>query len=99
VTARQLQGIPPIRLHPVAGFGRNQRSRNHRALHAQLRPLPIQHISRRTRFLAGTQLLPLAQLLDDQLANRLFAVSDCSQVAHLAIRLRNREGNPLGMDI
>src|ERR1039458_1853702 len=98
MTARQLQGIPPIRLHPVAGLGRNQRWRYDRALDPQLRQLPIQHIARWTRLVAGTQMLRRTQPLN-QLADRLFAVGDRSQAANLAIRLGYGNSKRLGMDI
>ena len=98
MTARQLLGITPIRLHPIAGFGRNQRWRHDRTLDAQLRQLPIQHITRRTSFIASPQMLGRAKLLN-QLADRLFPIRDRSQAANLAIRLGYRNSNRLGMDI
>src|ERR1700720_1779748 len=98
MTARQLQSIPPVGLHPVAGFGWNQRWRYDHALDPQLCQLPIQHITRRTSFIAGPQMLGRAKLLN-QLADRLFAVRDRSQAANLAIRLGYRNSNRLGMDI
>ncbi len=98
MAARQLLRIPPIRLHPVAGLDRNQRRRHHLALHSQLAQLPVQHVARRTSLIAGPQLLHPAQLLH-QLADRLGAVGNRSQAAHLAVRLGYRYRNRLGMDI
>jgi hypothetical protein len=43
-------------------------------------------------------MLPSTQLLD-QLADRLFAVGDCSQAANLAIRLGYGNSNRFGMEI
>src|ERR1035438_2449504 len=98
MAAPQLQSIPPICLHPVPGLGRNQSRRHDRTLDPQLRQLPIQHIPRWTRLVAGTQMLRRTKLLD-QLADRLFAVGDRSQAANLAIRLGYGNSNRLGMDI
>jgi hypothetical protein len=98
VTASQPLRIATIRLHPVAGLHRNQRRRDHFASNTQLRHLPIQHVTRRARFVAGFQLLDRPQLLH-QLAYRLRTVGNRSQAAHLAIRLGNGNGNRFGMDI
>ena len=98
MTARQPLRIPPVRLHPVAGLHRNQRRRDHLALDAQLRQLPVENVAGRTSFIAGPQLLDRPQLLH-QLADRLRAVGDRSQAAHLAIRLGYRNRNRFGMDI
>jgi hypothetical protein len=62
------------------------------------RQLPIQHVTRRTRFMTGAQLLGRTQFLD-QLAHRLGAVGDHTQDAHFAILFGDRDGNRLGMDI
>jgi hypothetical protein len=98
ITASQPLRIAAIRLHPVAGLHRHQRRRDHFASNAQLRQLPIQHVTRRARFVAALQLLDRPQPLH-QLADRLRTVGNRSQAAHLAIRLGNRNGYRFGMDI
>ncbi len=75
-----------VRLHPVAGLGRNQRRRHDRALDSQLDQLPVENVARRSGLIAGTQPLHRAQLLN-QLEDRLFPVGDRSQAANLPIRL------------
>jgi hypothetical protein len=98
VTARQLLGITPIRLHPIAGLHWHQAWRYHVALNAQLCQLPVDDIPGRSGLITGPQLLYRAKLLD-QLAYRFQAVRNRSQASHLTIRLRNRDGDRLGMDI
>src|SRR6516162_3097785 len=73
IASGQLHSVPPIRLHPVADFDRNQGRSDHFTLHSQTRQLPIQYISRRAGLVTGLQLLGWAQLLD-QLAYRLFSI-------------------------
>ena len=63
MTAGQLQRVSPVRLHPISGLLRNQARRHHRALHTQLRQLPVQYESGRARLIAGTQLLGRTKLL------------------------------------
>jgi hypothetical protein len=75
ITPRQLLGIPPVGLDPIARFGRHQRRRDHLAAHAQLCQLPIQNVPGRTRFVAGFQLLHRTQLCH-RFANRFQAVRD-----------------------
>jgi hypothetical protein len=98
IAACQLLSIPSIRLDPITRFNRYQRGCHYLALNAQLRQLPVHDVACRSRFIAGSYLLCRAKLLD-QLAHRLDAVRNRSQASHLAIRLRNRYGNRLGMDI
>lgn len=98
VIARQLLGIPPVRLHPIARLHRNQRGRHHCALHPQLRQLPVQYVASRIGFIAGPQLLHRTKLLH-QLVDRLFPVGYRSQAAYLAVLLGYRDRNRLGMDI
>ena len=94
----QLLSIPSIRLDPIARFNRYQRRRHNLALDAQLRKLPIHDVARRSRFVTGPQLLCRTKLLN-HLPDRLGAVRNRSQAPHFTIRLRNRYGDRLGMDI
>ena len=98
MTARQLLGITPIRLHPIAGLYWHQCWRYHVALNAQLCQLPVDDIPSRPGLVTDSQLLRRTQLLD-QLAYRFQAVRNRSQASYLTIRLRNRNGDCLGMDI
>ena len=95
---RQLLGIAPIRLHPVASLDRHQRRRDHLAQDSQLGKLPVKYIPGWTSFVTGLQPLDRPQLLH-QFANRFSAVGYRSQTAHLAIRLCNRYRYRFGMDI
>lgn len=45
MATHQLQRVQPIRLHLVVGLDRHPRRRYYRASHAQLRLLPIQHVT------------------------------------------------------
>ena len=98
VTARQLQCVPPVRLHTVSGLLRNQARRHHRALDSQLRKLPVKYEARRAGFVAGAQMLGWTKL-PDQLPDRIFAVGYRSQTANLAIWFGYCYGYRFGMDI
>jgi len=98
IAARQLHGVPPIRLHPIPGFDRNQTWGHHLALHPKGGRLPIENISRRTRLIAGLQLLGRPLLLH-QFANRLFSIRNDPQQSNLSLGLGHRYRNRLGMDI
>ena len=58
VAPRQLLGVPPIRLHPIARLHRHQRRRHDLALHPERGQLPVQHVAGRPRLVADPQ--PLA---------------------------------------
>jgi hypothetical protein len=81
IAARQLHGVPPIRLHPIPGFDRHQGRRHHLALHPKRGQLPIENVSCRTRLIAGLQLLGRPQLLYQ------FANASLARVARNAARL------------
>jgi hypothetical protein len=98
VTARQLQRIPPVRLHPVSGFFGTRLGATTAHSTPNCGQLPVKYEACRTGFIAGAQMLGWTKLLD-QLADRLFAVGYRSQAANLAIRLGYGYGYRFGMDI
>src|ERR1700751_216798 len=81
MTARQLQRVPPVRLHPISRLLRYQRRCYHCAVDTQLGQLPVQYESCWPRFVAGAQLLRRTKL-PDELADRIFAVGNRPQAAH-----------------
>jgi hypothetical protein len=98
IAACQLLSIPPIGLNSIPGLDRHKRRCHNLALDAQLRQLPVHNVARRSGFITGSQLGCRTKLLD-QLADRLSGVGNRSQAPHLALRLRDRYGDRLGMDI
>src|SRR5580698_11074900 len=81
MTARQLQRVPPVRLHPISRLLRYQRRCYHRAVDTQPGQLPVQYESCWPRFVAGAQLLRRTKL-PDELADRIFAVGNRPQAAY-----------------
>ncbi len=98
ITARQLLGVAPIRFHAIASFGRYQRRRNHFARNAQLCQLPVQNVPRRTRLIAGFQLLHRTELRH-QFPDRLQVIRYNTQTTDFAARLRHRYRDRAGVDI
>src|SRR5271170_2316414 len=90
--------IAPIGLYSITSLNRYQRRRYNVAVDAQLRQLPVHDVTRWSGLITGSQLLCRAKLLD-QLAYRLGAVRNRSQASHFTIRLCDRNGDRLGMDI
>ena len=98
VTARQLLRIAAVCLDPVPGLGGDQARRYHFTDNSQLRELPVEHIPRRTRFIASLDLLDRAQFVN-QLANRLQPVRYYPMGANLSARFGYCDCNRIGMDI
>jgi hypothetical protein len=85
VTSRQLFRIAAVRLHPIPGLARHQRRRNHFARHAQLRELPVQHVTGWPSLVATLQPPDWPQLAD-HLPYRFQPIGDDPQAANLAKR-------------
>src|SRR5205085_6093840 len=98
VTSRQLLGIPPVSLDPIACLRRHQAGRDHRTSYSQLRELPIQHVAGWTRLVAGSQILHGSEFVN-QLSNRLQAIRNYAETSHLSGRFGDCHYDRLRVDI
>lgn len=98
IAARKLRGIFAIRLHAIPRLRRNQARRDHIAMHAERRELPVQRIPGRPSFVADAQRRWPAELRD-QLPHGLWAIPNRPHLADTPVRLGDRHRDRFGMDI
>src|SRR5580704_14721698 len=96
ITARQLQGVAPIRLDTIARS--HQPRRNHVTMNAQGDKLPIDDVARRTGLVTNCKLLRSAELLH-QLADGFRSIINRADGVQGPVRLGHRDRDGLTVDI
>src|SRR5579863_2038036 len=64
VAACEFFRIPPVRLHPVARFYRDQSRCNHLTFHTELGELPVEHVPGWPGFVTGAEFLHRSEFPD-----------------------------------
>jgi hypothetical protein len=98
VTARQLLGVAPVGLDAIGGLRRHEVRRDDVAGDPHLAQLPVQHVLRRSRFIAHAQGSGPAELAH-QFPDRLGPVRDHAQATDLPVRFSHRNRNRVCVDI
>ncbi len=98
VGTREPLSIAAIGLDSIAGLHWHERWRDHLALHAKLRQLPVECIARGPRFVANLHLGQLAEL-PDKSSNSLRSIGNRAQRPHLVSSFRYRHHDRLRMHI
>src|SRR3989441_609817 len=98
VAARELGGVPPVGLHPIARLRRDERGSDDITVDAEPRELPVEDVAAGAGFVTHPE-VPTGAELPDQLRDGLRAVGDDPQGADLAARFRHGHGNGFGVDI
>ena len=98
VAAGEPDGVLAVGLHSIARLRGHEAGRDDVAVHAQGGELPVERVAGGTGFVADAERVERAEFAE-QLPDGFGAMPNLAQLAHPAIRFRDRDRNRFGMDI